>query len=90
MSAAGCDSVMSATPCPAHIESASIGLMIASGLSRRARRHHGPAPRPVPAWGSRGVSQVEGEVVAWLRAADQCAAVGGVIDWGGRIADRSG
>jgi hypothetical protein len=37
-----------------------------------------------------GWSQVEDQVVVWLRAADQCAAVGGVVDRGGGIADCSG
>jgi hypothetical protein len=35
-------------------------------------------------------SQVEDQVVAWLRAADQYAALGGVIDRGGGVADCSG
>jgi EmrB/QacA subfamily drug resistance transporter len=57
----------------------------------RGRRHRGPRPprrpgRPLAA----GRSQVEDQVLARLRAADQGVAVGGVIDRVGGIADRSG
>ena len=38
----------------------------------------------------RGWSQVEDQAVAWLRAADEYVAVSGVIDRGGRVADRTG
>jgi hypothetical protein len=37
-----------------------------------------------------GWSQVEDQVVAWLGAADEYAAVGGVVDRGGGVADCSG
>ena len=42
-----------------------------------------------PVGGLAGGSQVEDQVVAWLCAADERAAVGGVIDRIGGVADRS-
>jgi hypothetical protein len=46
--------------------------------------------RDAARWSLAGWSQAEDQVVAWLGAADECVAVGGVIDRGGRIADGSG
>src|ERR1700748_175494 len=51
---------------------------------RTAGRLHGPGTR-----GATGRSQVEDEVLARLRAADERAAVGGVVDRGGVVADLS-
>ena len=56
-------------------------------LCRLSSRPSWPAGHDL---GLAGWSQVEDQVVAWLRAADEYAAVGGVIDWGGGVADCSG
>src|SRR5215471_2613202 len=60
-------------------------LQTSAETGRQLARRWRPSNAVASGW-----SQVEDQVVAWLRAADQCAAVGGVIDRGGGVADRSG
>src|SRR5215472_16867225 len=62
-----------------------MALQTSAETGRQLARRWRPSNAVASGW-----SQVEDQVVAWLRAADQCAAVGGVIDRVGGIADCSG